>query len=213
MNKRESKKHLDDATHFEFSAQQLQRYYDKWATIYNADVDNEDYVAPQIVVDLVNSTPLNENSSILDAGCGTGLLGRTLKEANYTTINGFDLSLKMAQLAIDTGAYSEVKANVDIMKVSEHYQPNQFDCIVSSGVFTLGHVPPEALLKLLNITKVHGYLVISTRTQYNEATDYLKYSQQWLEQDLFKVVNVVHHQPYTKLDTSTYWIYQKLNQS
>jgi hypothetical protein len=35
-------------------------------------------------------------------------------------------------------------------------------------VFTLGHVPPEALEVLLRLVRPGGLLVISTRTQYYE---------------------------------------------
>ncbi len=209
MSKRESEKHLEEATHLDFSHEKLQNYYGKWATAYNSDVVDEEYVAPNIITELLESLNLPKSIKILDAGCGTGLLGTIINEAGYQSVSGFDLSSEMVEMAKLTNRYNELKGNVDIMKVSQHFPLDHFDSIVSSGVFTLGHVPPEAILSLLSIVKSGGYLVVSTRTQYNDATDYFNYHQSWVDDGTIEVITELHLQPYTKLDTSTYWIYRK----
>jgi len=65
----------------------LKTYYQSWADRYDADVGNERYSAPAYIADLLNHLPSNDDTmvdpenpeiAILDAGCGTGLVGKEL---------------------------------------------------------------------------------------------------------------------------------------
>ncbi len=209
MNDNQSKKHLDEATQFDFSINKLQQYYDDWASEYNTDVNNENYIGPQILLDLAQTLDLDKSSPILDAGCGTGLLGKLFKQEGFQHIDGFDLSAEMVSVASQTNSYHHIQSEVDVNKVIDSYPPDYYSCIICCGVFTLGHIRPDALLSLLKVCHTGGYIVISTRTQYNAATNYLQYSNQWCDDGIIKLIHVEHERHYHQSDTSSYWIYQK----
>lgn len=69
--------------------EKIQEYYDRWATAYDSDVSSEEYIGPKYIADLLASLKgdnglkaidaSNTNIEILDAGCGTGLVGTVLK--------------------------------------------------------------------------------------------------------------------------------------
>ena len=84
---------------------------------------------------------------ILDAGAGTGLVGKALKEMGYGSIVAMDLSEGMLEIAKKTEAYE----SFDQMVLGETlgYKTDSFDAVISVGVFTVGHVPASGLDELV----------------------------------------------------------------
>nr|MDJ0772049.1 hypothetical protein [Mastigocoleus sp. MO_167.B18] len=74
---------IKEALSLSYDPQKLQQYYDKWSCDYDRDVFNEDYSAPEFIADylariLENESEIdsrNQDIEIIDAGCGTGLVG------------------------------------------------------------------------------------------------------------------------------------------
>ncbi len=62
--------------------EELLKYYQDWTANnkYNKDMVDWNYTAPQETVSVLKKYALNKNSKILDAGCGTGLVGIELKK-------------------------------------------------------------------------------------------------------------------------------------
>ncbi|KAJ5239307.1 hypothetical protein N7468_003926 [Penicillium chermesinum] len=155
------------------SSEDCMAIYDKWAKTYDEEVGDEaqNYVAPMLVAQaaikfkLANSPA---NSTVLDAGCGTGLVGRALvlagakaidgQDIGPVVIDGLDLSPAMLEVARDTGIYRELSKadmNQPISKRDETY-----DIVSCVGTFTLGHVGPDpALRELVRVTKPKGIVV------------------------------------------------------
>ncbi|TIV56422.1 hypothetical protein [Mesorhizobium sp.] len=52
--------------------------------------------------------------AILDAGCGTDLVGIELYHIGFRSIDGFDLCETMAEMARQTGMYCNVRGDVDL---------------------------------------------------------------------------------------------------
>ena len=97
------------------SIDDLRDYYDKWAPEYDDDVNTEDYSGPKTLVSLLAEFigPKDffgtSGCNLLDAACGTGLVGRELKTQNFSgEIYGCDLSESMSAIAKSTGAYNDV---------------------------------------------------------------------------------------------------------
>ena len=67
------------------TSEELLKYYQGWAdnNKYNKDMVDWNYTAPQEVVSILKKYALNKNFKILDAGCGTGLVGIELKKYGY----------------------------------------------------------------------------------------------------------------------------------
>ncbi|CAG7950842.1 unnamed protein product [Penicillium salamii] len=140
--------------------------YDRWAETYDDEVTDEaqNYVAPVLVAQAAIRYGLSgsgaTNSIILDAGCGTGLVGVALGLAKAKAIDGIDLSEPMLNVARRTGVYRDLSVadmNAPISKDDETY-----DVVSCVGTFTLGHVGPDpALRELVRVAKTGG-IVVST---------------------------------------------------
>ena len=136
--------------------------YDEWAKTYDTDVRHAsvDYVAPAMTARAVVAADGNITGSILDAGCGTGLVGVALSQAGAKNIDGIDISPGMLTVARRTGVYNELSI-VDMSKVMEK-QDRSYDVVTCVGTFTEGHVGPvPALRELVRVVKKDG-LVVST---------------------------------------------------
>lgn len=156
---------LHGALHLDGSTQSVKQFYADWAKRYDEDCVSWDYSASDNVLQILQSLPesdylsvdtLNKNISILDAGCGTGMLATVLDSAGYTNINGFDISEDMVSIAAKLQIYKNIDGNVDINEPVQEQWKNKYDCTVSIGVFTPGHVGPEALPQLVSMTKPGG---------------------------------------------------------
>ena len=82
------------------AGKEVENYYDEWTVKNKYDKDMVDwkYSGPQETVDIFKKHLSNKNIKILDAGCGTGLVGIELKKNSFTNIDGADFSQKMLDL-------------------------------------------------------------------------------------------------------------------
>ena len=165
-------------------SKELEGIYKKWASDYDHDVlELAGYVGHLITSSLLLSIIKNKKAKILDAGCGTGLVGEILSEKNYKNVEGVDFSQGMLDVAIQKQVYQSLRL-VDLTKNLD-YEDNLFDAIVCAGTFTCGHVGPEALLEMVRITKKGGYICFTVRKQewevspYKEIIDNLENSNLW----------------------------------
>ncbi|MGD1700277.1 class I SAM-dependent DNA methyltransferase [Dapis sp. BLCC M229] len=197
--------------------EKIQEYYDQWATAYDSDVSNEEYTGPKYIVNFLAESKSdnglktidasNRHMEILDAGCGTGLVGIVLKQKGYQNVDGCDLSEGMVEQARSTGAYNVLESGIDLTKINEAYEDNQYDATVCCGVFTLGHVPPTALLELIRITKPGGWVVVSTRKSYYDSTNFQEVCDRYQQEGKVKLVNHVKDGPYIAEEGAHYWAF------
>ena len=152
---------------------ELESIYKNWASDYESDVINlAGYVGHLITSDLLLNYLRNTESKVLDAGCGTGLVGEILYKNNFHNIDGVDFSKEMLNIANQKNIYQSLKL-VDLTKKLD-YENNSFDAVICAGTFTCGHVGPEALREMVRITKQGGYVCFTVRKQEWEASPYLK---------------------------------------
>ena len=197
--------------------ERIQEYYDKWAVAYNRDVSNEEYAGPEYIVNFLASLKedddlrvidaSNRNIQILDAGCGTGLVGITLRQKGYNYIDGCDLSEGMVEKAHSTGAYDILESEIDFTKINEAYEDNQYHVTVCCGVFTLGHVPPTAMSELIRITKPGGWVVTSTRKSYYDSTNFQEVCDTYQQEGKVKLVKHIKDGPYIAEERAHYWAF------
>ena len=139
------------------TSEELLKYYQDWTkkNKYNQDMVNWKYTAPQETVLVLKKYALNNKYKILDAGCGTGLVGIELKKCGYSNIDGVDFSQNMLDL-IPQGIYKKIE-KVDLNKPLK-FKTNMYDVVMCVGTFTYGHVKPQALDELIRITKNGGLI-------------------------------------------------------
>lgn len=133
--------------------------YSDWAKDYDRDtVDGMGYVGPALVAEaLLERVPTG--ARVLDAGCGTGLAGAELAARGFTHIDGIDVSPDMLKVADDKNVYRSL-AEAD-MTAPLTLQDDAYDAAVCVGVFTNGHVGPEALDELARVVRPDGTIVVT----------------------------------------------------
>ena len=139
--------------------EECMKLYERWAATYNSDVtDAENYIAPVILAQTALKAGPQVKGTVLDAGCGTGLVAVALKQGGATTIDGLDLSPHMLKLAEKTGVYRNLVVG-DLNK-SLAIPDDSYDMVTCAGTFTQGHVGPSpALREFVRIVKTGGLIV------------------------------------------------------
>jgi len=204
---------IEEALRLEADPERVRRFYEDWAAFYDEDVAREGYVAPAISVELLErgldarGGP-RDVVTVLDAGCGTGLVGALLHARGLRRIDGFDLSPEMADVARERGVYREVRAGVDLSRPLEGYAEGDYDAAVSCGVFTSGHVPPDALAHLARVVRAGGCFAVSTRTAYCEETAFEATSERLEADGVLALETVLRTRPYTEDAKAHYWLYR-----
>ena len=148
------------------SNQELEERYDQWASEYDQDLDEVfAWNAPQNGADVL-ARLVPADAAVLDTGAGTGLAGRCLANAGFTNMAAMDLSQGMLDEARKKNVYSSFHQMT--LGDTLGFETDQFDAVISIGVFTLGHAPVNSFDELVRVTKPGGYIVFSLRTDMVE---------------------------------------------
>lgn len=160
-------------------ARELASSYDEWAESYDADMLAIGYLNPAIVCGLVARHVADLDGPILDAGCGTGLMGEILATLGYRQLVGLDMSQGMLERAGARQVYRELRAGV--LGAPLAFGDEAFAAAIASGVFTAGHAPADALDELLRITRRGGQLIIAFASSAWEGKEALRAKAEALE--------------------------------
>ena len=207
---------LQTALHLDGSTESVKQFYADWAGNYDKDTLSWDYAAPANAAALLGEVKktqgasfdgADKNINILDAGCGTGLLGLVLNQQGYTRIDGFDLSDDMVDIAKQRNIYRNLDGNVNINHPVKNERKGKYDCTVSIGVFTPGHVPPEALERLVEMTRTGGIVIVSTRVAYYESENYQDIADTLETAGKIRLINSRLNTAYTTDEKAHYWVY------
>lgn len=149
----------------------LMEAYAEWADHYDSDlVEGEGYVGHVQVAELLAPKLSPEGARILDAGCGTGLVGVELARRCDATIIGADYSPAMLERAKRTGVYDQLR-KVDLNDPLA-LPDDGFDAVVCAGTLTVGHVGPEALTGFVRVVKPGGFVCFTVREEAWQQDDY-----------------------------------------
>ena len=139
---------------------ELRERYDVWAADYDSDLDELQWKAPRAGAERCSHFA-RPGAEILDAGCGTGLVGEALAALGHDRIVGFDLSPGMLEHSASRGVYSELVQGSLLDRLP--FDDGRFGSVVAVGVFTLGHVDGSALPELARVTSSGGHVSIAFR--------------------------------------------------
>jgi len=189
---------------------ELESRYNQWAKDYDSDLDEGfGWLGPQRAVEfLINYVP--REARILDAGAGTGLVGKILNEYGYKNIVAIDMSPGMLEEAQKKNVYRAFHR----MVMGEHldFPSDSFEAVISVGVLTVGHAPASSLDELVRITKPGGYIIFSLRPDvyrdsgFKEKQDELVAAGNW---ELIEVSKEFQPLPKGEPDVKhQVWVYQ-----
>ena len=122
-------------------------------------IDKLDYKIPKEIGNLIKTKLPKSLGSILDLGCGTGLVGFELRKY-CTYLKGIDLSRSMIQLSREKKIYDELE-EVDISTYLKKQSLN-FDYFIAADVFIYVGDLYDIFKVLKKRNNKPGYLVFST---------------------------------------------------
>lgn len=135
--------------------------YDTWSATYDAEMAAAGYRHPSIALALLARHLPRGAAPLLDAGAGTGLVGDWLGIIGYPHVEALDISEGMLAVA---AAKSQYKALHRLALGGPlPFADGHFAGVISTGVFTTGHVGAEALPELVRITAPGGVLVLTVK--------------------------------------------------
>lgn len=141
--------------------EEVARAYDGWAATYDADMARAGYRHPAIGLALLARHVPRGTAPILDAGAGTGLVGEWLGLIGYPDVEALDISEGMLAVARSKNIYSVLHQAA--LGSPLPFADNHFAGVVSTGVFTSGHVGAEGLDELIRATRSGGIIVLTVK--------------------------------------------------
>ena len=177
------------------SKEKLREYYKTWSNNYDNDVRSCQYNGPETITNILTKNYNIYGSSILDVGCGTGLLGDYLFKNKYQiSIDGIDISPEMIEIARKRKYYDDLRI-VDIFNVTTS-QNKKYDYIVSAGMFTHNHVGPSAVENILHFLEIDGVLIFTVRNSFAEQSNFKAYIVDLLTRKKIKKFTNIENQNY-----------------
>lgn len=143
-------------------ARDVAAHYDGWARSYLADLDAWSYQAPARVAATV-TTQRPEARTLLDVGCGTGMVGQALRAAGCRAeLTGLDISEESLRVAQESGHYAALQP-ADLQQPLPVHD-DSYDVVVCVGVMT--YLPDtEAVWRELARAARPGGLVVVTQRE------------------------------------------------
>ncbi len=167
---------VDDAYALKTPAD-IVRLYGEWADTYDSDfVESEGYVVYLRVAELLVRQRSLINGAVLDVGCGTGIVGVSLREGGIEVVDGIDISPQMLAEAgkkktkDDFPVYRRLVA-ADLTKRLD-IPDGQYAGLISAGTFTHGHLGPDSLDELWRVAAPGALCAIGIRSTHYESMDF-----------------------------------------
>ena len=168
------------------TTEEVMNYYDNWGVEnkYDKDMIDWNYTGPQETVNTFKKYASNKKIKILDAGCGTGLVGIELKKHGYNNTDGADLSKKLLDL-VPNGYYNKLE-QMDLNKPI-NFNNNSYGAVLCVGTFTFGHVKPNALNEFIRITENKGLICFTINEGIYEEYGFDKKIKELSENKLWSI--------------------------
>jgi len=146
----------------------VREHYDVWADAYDRDTKEFGYVGPANAARVLAEHLNVQTASVLDVGCGTGLVGMELSTLGVARLDGTDLSEKMIAHCKTTGVYQNLFCEDLLRGLSA--ADESYDAVISVGTF--GPLGPDALEPALAPVKRGGVACISINEIFWEEQDF-----------------------------------------
>jgi predicted TPR repeat methyltransferase len=168
--------------------------YDAWASSYDDDLTSWSYRAPAVVAETV----LTRNpaaDSVLDVGCGTGLVGRALRAGRFEgRLHGLDISQESLDIAGQGGAYDSLE-QADLQQRLP-VETDSVDAVTCVGVMTYLPDVEAVWRELARVARSGGLVVVTQREDLWPARDCQAVVDRLRDEGLWTPVEITGPAPY-----------------
>lgn len=140
----------------------IKNLFDGYADSFEKNLVEElGYCAPQALFELVDQAVdlRARRFSILDLGCGTGLVGRLIAPYSATLV-GVDLSSNMLNKVRELNIYTRLE-NTDLVSMMRNEPANSYDIVMAADVFIYVGKLDDTFTEVRRVLKPHGLFVFS----------------------------------------------------
>ena len=180
--------------------------YAEWADTYESEFTvPRRYAYDRNAAELLCEGVLG-SGPVLDAGCGTGLVGQQLRRLGVAVVDGLDISPEMlakagSKTAPDGSPVYRQLIEADLTGpigiVSDTYAG-----LVSAGTFTHGHVGPDGIAELLRIARPGARCVIGVNSSIFESNGFKDRFERYSAEGVIGGLEVMLRQVYEGADGS-----------
>jgi trans-aconitate methyltransferase len=177
---------LDKLAAYEAAKISTQPLYDEWSQSYEQDlVGNLGYTGHLIAANALAEFAPDKAASIIDIGCGTGLVGQELKARGYSQIDGIDFSEEMLKVARSKAIYEKLVSG-DLMKKTA-IETDTYQAAVCAGSFAPGHLGPECYPEIIRLVRPSSLIVIFMNGAHFVEDDYQLHIDQLEQSGVWKI--------------------------
>jgi len=138
----------------------VQQLFDEYAGRFNVHLEGRlHYRLPRHVADIIRARHPALDISILDLGCGTGLLGAQIGPIKGAFV-GVDLSRNMLEKAKQLGVYTRLRLN-DLSAEMQEIAADSFDYVTACDVFIYVGDLTQAIAAAFRVLHPGGALIFS----------------------------------------------------
>lgn len=141
----------------------IRQTYQDWAGSYDTENISGGFRLPQMGAAFVARHVARDAGAILDAGCGTGLVGEAMSILGYGQITGTDISPAMMRQAETLGAYSRLFEHDLGQPLPEN--DDSYAAVTCFGSLGPGHAPASCLEEFIRVTRPGGHVVLNVRPE------------------------------------------------
>ena len=153
------------------------------------------YQAPLETASLLKSL-IPPSSTILDAGCGTGLVGAAIRHVGLTgDIDGIDLSPSSLEKARRRGIYRNLHP-VDFQNLPLALDDNVYDALACVGVLTYVPDSESILREFARIVRPKGVIIVTQRNDLFEERAFDQTMKKLIDAPLFSETTVTEPKQY-----------------
>ena len=180
---------LEKLAAYEAAKLSTQPLYDEWSQSYEQDlVGNLGYTGHLIAANALAGIAPDKAASIIDIGCGTGLVGQELTALGYTHIDGIDIAEEMLNVARPKAIYGKLVWG-DLMKTTA-IETGAYQAAVCAGSFAPGHLGPECYPEIIRMVQPGSPIVIFMNGAHFVEDGYQAYIDRLEQSGVWTVIEI-----------------------
>ncbi|XP_045209697.2 uncharacterized protein LOC123561412 [Mercenaria mercenaria] len=166
--------HRKATANADVSYEQSQQAYNVWAGLYEQTLSSLGRTAHVRTAECAaNSFPRESRDGvrILDVGAGTGMVGKELKQLEFSHVDALEPNEVMLDKARKRGIYENYYVEY-LTEEPSSIPEDSYDAVTGCGIFAeSAHVPFGALDEMIRVVKSGGYIILSARSAFVGGTE------------------------------------------